>query len=303
MRRVQAPRLVWAVLAVIAATLGAVLPARADNMVITYSAAGVTAPDFSSNSTTGICYNTTVCDYGLENFSGWSGGSPYTSAFKDGGTGTYNQPTGVSFSGTYAVGANTNTSGTTDAWVHSAQNQYGGLNGNGYPELFGNGSTTAPANYTLSLSAGGVPGTNYFGIWISALDPYNDLKIFDGNTVIAEFNSTTLQAKLGNCASPSTNLYCGNPTTQFKGQDSGELFVYVNVFDLSNYITKVEFFDSGSTGFESTNHAVAYVNPIHVTGTVVQVPEPSTLALLVPTLLALGGLRRLDGYAPSVSRA
>lgn len=283
------------------ATGGGALAARADAIDITYSPAGVYAPNFSSTSSAGICYNTTVCDYGLENFSGWTGGSPYTSAFKDAGTGTYNQPTGVSFTGSYTVGANTTTSGTTDAWVAATQNQYGGVNSTHYPELFGNASTTAPANYNLSLATTGAPGANYFGIWISALDPYNDLKIFDGTTVIAEFTSASLQAKLGNCTSPSTNLYCGNPTTQFKGQDSGELFVYVNVFDLSGYITNVEFFDSGSTGFESSNHAVAYANPVHVTGTVL-VSEPASATIVAAAVLALLPLRRRR-YAASVSRA
>lgn len=286
---------------VLLAMVAAATPALADNIAITYSPAGVYAPNFSSTSSAGICYNTTVCNYGLENFSGWPGGSPYASTFNDAGTGTYNQPGGVAFNGNYTVGANTGTTGSSGAWVPAAQNQYGGVNGTNYPELFGNGSSTTPANYNLSLATTGVPGANYFGIWISALDAFNNLKLYDGTTMIADFTATTLQAKLGNCTSPSTNLYCGNPTTQFKGQDSGELFVYVNVFDLSGFITNVQFNDTGSSGFESSNHAVAYANPIHVTGAVL-IPEPGSAGLIATAVLGLLQRRRRR-YASSVSSA
>jgi hypothetical protein len=270
------------------------IPAHADNVVITYSPAKQTAPNFSSTSPSGICYQTTTCDYGQENFTGWSGSSVFNSTFKDAGSGTFNQPNGVSFSGTFTAGTGT-TTGSGGEWISVAQNEYGGVNNQNYPELYGptasqvtHAGTASTATYTLTLSSTGVPGINYFGVWISALDANNNLTIYDGSTVVAQFNSAVLEALLGSCPGSPANAYCGNPTTQFSGQDSNELFAYVNVFDLTGYITSVTFSNAAGTGFESTNDVVAYADPIHVTGT--PIPEPASLSVLG---LATGLLLRI----------
>jgi PEP-CTERM motif len=265
--------------------------ALADNVVITYSPAGETAPEF-----TNICNNigSNRCYYGLENFTGFTISSPgvFSSNFTDGAS---QLPiSGGSFSGQYTVGTGTSY-GSGKAWVNKPQDQYGGVNGKPYPELFGCttslGCTSgATATYTLSLSrSGSIPGVNYFGIWISALDASNELTIYSGDTVIAYFDSSVLQRALGSCT--GANPYCGNPTTQFKGQDPGELFVYVNIYDLSGYITKVVFQNGNSgTGFESSDHAVAYGDPLTVVGT--PIPEPGTLAVLGVGFAGLAAARR-----------
>jgi len=277
------------VVGVLGLLMAMIAPAFADKVVITYSGAKTTAPSFGA-----ICAGITSCDYGMENFTGWTGSSVFNSTFKDGGAGTYNQPTGVTFSGAYSAGTGT-TTGAGGEWISQTQNQFGGVNGQNYPELFGNAAPqvtkpgTGTATYNLALSSAGVPGINYFGIWISALDAYNNLVVYAGTTVVAQFNSQILLAQLGACPGSPANPFCGNPTPQFLGQDSGELFVYVNIYDLNGFITNVSFTNGGSTGFESSNHAVAYLSQVNPVGTVV--PEPGTLGLVAVGLLGLAKVR------------
>ncbi len=273
-----------------------VAPTLADTVQITYSSAGQTGPDTAS-----VCAGAAVCDYGLENFSAWTGSSVFVSHYNDAGAGTYSTQPGVSFTGTYTAGPNTST-GSGGEWIKQPQNIYGGVSGP-YPELYGPqavGQGNGTASYLLTLAAAGVPGINYFGLWISALDPYNNLTIYDGSSVVAQFNSANLLAQLGSCPG---SAYCGNPTAANKGADSGELFAFVNVFDLSGYITNVTFSNNGSSGFESTNDAVAYINPVHAFGTVVttqNVPEPGTFGILAIALAALIAVKRRQ---PAFGRA
>lgn len=276
-----------------AALCGALLctvssPANADVVAISYSPPGEQSANFAE-----LCSNTTHCFYGTEDFSTWTGGN-FTSSFT---TGANSIPTGVTFTGVYQATDNT----TGSQWLSEQQNEYGGTDGANYPELYGPGAKTGPAgqtqtSYTLDLSATGLPAgksINYFGVWISALDPYNDLKIYNTqDQLIAEFDSSSLLAALGTC--DTSNPYCGNPTSNFLGQDPNELFVFVNVYDLTGGIGSVQFFNSGGTGFESTNDTVAYIDPIHVFGTTLSTttaPEPASLTILGAAIGALAGLR------------
>jgi hypothetical protein len=51
------------------------------------------------------------------------------------------------------------------------------------------------------------------------------------------------------------------------------------VFDLTGYITSVSFTNSSQSGFESDNHAVAYVTPLQTVGK--DVPEPASLTVFL----------------------
>jgi hypothetical protein len=280
----------WAKAAAFAlVTVGAIAgPAHADSIAITYSPAGQVQGDFAA-----LCAHATTCDYGTENFANWTGGD-FTSSFT---TGAHSLAGGAMFTGQYSALDGT----TTSQWVPMPQNQYGGVNGLQYPELFGPGALPGPPGqtesaYQITLTATGLPGgvgPNYFGVWISALDPFNDLQIYNtSNQLIAEFNSPTLISALGGCTS-GPNSDCANPTPQFACYDPNELFAFVNVFDLNGSIGKVVLYDSGASGFESDNDTVACISPISLFGTSLPTPiaEPMTLSLLASSAIGLAMLR------------
>ena len=261
--------------------------ATAGPITASYLAAGVQTPDFSAT-----CGSATSCYYGTEAFTNWAGGD-FTSTFQTGGNFTAN----TYIRGVYTANGDTN-------WSKSPANQYGGANGTSpYPELFGN---TSPGDaYVIRLStSANIPGVNYFGIWISALDASNNLQFYSNGKLLYSFGVTDLQTALGTCN--GSNAYCGNPTTPFKGQNSGEAYAYVNFFDTVGYFDTVVLYNTTSSGFESSNHAVAYINPLVVSGTtfaapdrppsaaanakfagIVAIPEPATVMVVFTALLVL----------------
>ena len=262
--------------------------ASAGPITASYLAAGVQSPNFSTT-----CGSATSCYYGTEAFTNWAG-SDFTSTFQ---TGTSNFTASTYIKGVYTSNGDPN-------WSKSAANQYGGANGTSpYPELFGN---TSPGDaYVIRLStSANIPGVNYFGIWISALDASNNLQFYSGGKLLYSFGVTDLQSALGSCS--TSNAYCGNPTTPFKGQNSGEAYAYVNFFDTVGYFDTVVLYNTTSSGFESSNHAVGYINPIVASGTtfattdhppsaaanakfagIVAIPEPATAAVVLTAIVVL----------------
>jgi len=238
---------------------------RADTIVATYDAAGVQAPTAAT-----LCGTSAKCDIDEETFTGWGGAVPYTSTYATvvdnigGLTGTF---TGV-YSGSLTESTNA---------------EYGGAGGSGnYP-------TVSNASYTLTLThSGTIPGVNYFGMWMSALDSGNQLQFYNGNTVVYAFTAAQIIATMGACPS-ATNPYCGNPNNQ---QDPGEQFAFLNIYDESGYFTKIVVTETNGGGFESDNHTVGYISTIKPVGTTYYTPEPRPLVLLSFGILALTGLRR-----------
>ena len=263
--------------------------ASAGPITPTYLAATVQNPNFTTT-----CGTATSCFYGTETFSNWAGGN-FTSTFK---TGTSNFSATDYINGAYTAGGNAN-------WTKAAADQYGGSAGTTpYPELFGK-STIADA-YTIILThSASIPGVNYFGIWLTALDAKNNIQFYNNGQLIYTFGSTDLQAALGACS--ISNLYCSNPTIPFKGQNPSEIYAYVNFFDTVGYFDQVVLYTANGPGFESSNHTVAYINPVVANGTtfnapdrppttavstrlgslVVNVPEPATPILVVTALIVL----------------
>lgn len=119
------------------------------------------------------------------------------------------------------------------------------------------------AGYTLELSTDGVPGVNYFGFWLSALDAHNQLDFYQGNVKIASYKPEDLIKKLGSCGASdkATKPHCGNPNN-VKNKNFVQQYAFVNFYYTGGYFNKVKFYQSGTGGYESDNHTVAYCSNI-----------------------------------------
>ena len=148
--------------------------------------------------------------------------------------------TGGIITGTYSSGL-----------VVSPADQYGGAGGTGnYANAVGGTS-----GYSISLATNGVPGVNYFGYWLSALDGGNQAVFYRGGVEVGSYTPPDLVAAVGACN--GANAYCGNPNAPFLGNDSGEPFAFVNFVDTSGYFDEVRIFESPSVGnYELDNHTV-----------------------------------------------
>lgn len=248
--------------AVLLAVLGAP-SGRADAaIIVTLGAPGAEFANFTGPN--GVCSTlpNSTCVYGSEIFSGWAGG-PFTSGLA---TGEHSFPAGTAITGTYsgAISRDTNSS-------------YGGAYGTEpYP------SARGTSQYTLSLSTIGIPGINYFGVWITAMDASNKLTLFSNGTAIFNFISSDLRAAINALANPGG--YFGHPDN---GRDSQEPFAYVNIFDTDGFFDAVSFTNNGGSNFESSNHAAGYFNPPNVNGTTVTITTNTVQSVAEPAALAL----------------
>ncbi len=166
------------------AMLGALLighAAKADVFAVTYGAPTVQTPAAI------VVGNANVL--GTETFNALPLGS---------GGFTTDYGTGGKITGTYSSGA-----------VISPADQYGGAGGIGkYANAIG-----GSAGYTISLATNGVPGVNYFGYWLSALDGGNQAVFYRGGVQVGTYTPADLVAALGPCS--GANPYCGNPNAAF----------------------------------------------------------------------------------------
>ena len=128
----------------------------------------------------------------------------------------------------------------------------------------------------------------YFGLWISAADKFNQIAFYHGSTEVAALTGT------GALLSALPSTYNGNPTADFKGQDSGEKYVFVNFYaqTAQDEFDKIVLTNAPGSGtiFESDNHTFSTTLQAPTSGGTElsvpsAVPEPSSLALL-----GLGGL-------------
>ncbi len=168
----------------------------------------------------------------------------------------------------------------------SGADLYGGAGGAGNYIV-----TFAASGYTLDLRHGdSIPGLNYFGMQLSALDAGNMLEFRRNNETIYTYTPNMLIKSLGSCK--DGNAYCGNPSEPT--QNAGQQYAFINFFDTNGYFDQVRFQQIGGGGFESDNHTVGYRPPSSDTSTrfaFISVPEPISLGMLGTGLLCLGVLR------------
>jgi hypothetical protein len=245
-------RLGWVLGLVLVAVVS---PARADVITVSYGAAGVQTPSQV------VLQNATTI--GTETF-----------ATRASGTFTTTYGTGGVITGTYR--------GATIA----PADQFGGAGGTGnYVDALAN-----TAGYTISLTTSGVPGVNYFGYWLSALDAGNQIVFKRAGTTVGSYSPSDLMSALGACS--GSNPYCGNPTTNFRGQDGTEPFAFVNFVDVSGFFDEIDVYENPSVGnYETDNHTVAYcATPTAcVNGTAI--PEPISLSLAGAGLVGVALLK------------
>lgn len=258
-------------LATIAAFLAFLIPtAFADQIVQTYLAGKVEAPPNTQLAQHGPTVSPV---FGTETFDTRPlGGLPIVSNF---GTGTVIVGT---FSGTYTV---------------SAANQYGGAGGGG---RFISTTSSSPGLNVKLTHSGAIPGINYFGLAISALDAGNTVVLKRNGTTVITYAPVDLIKAVGAC--PNTNNpYCGNPVT---GLNGNEQYAFVNFFDRDNYFDEIVLTETGG-GYESDNFTFGYVDTNFIFGTSTNVPEPGSLPIVLAGLLGVAAATQLARRRPGAS--
>jgi hypothetical protein len=242
-------------------------PAGATTMTVTYGNAGAQSAD-----TTNLCVGTTTCAVGVENFD-----SRTTAQLTGGFTSNFVNSGGITITGTYSADS---TAQSGSNLINSSANQYGGAGLVGsYPQLFA-------GSYTITLASSGVPGVNYFGLWISALDAQNSLSFYSGNNLLLAFTPTQMLAAI-NARSDKASYY-GNPNNMTL--NSNEPYAFVNFFATGGTFDRVVFSNAGGTAFESDNHTVAYRTPSPIIGN--DIPAPWSISVMTSALAGLGWARR-----------
>ncbi len=222
-----------------------------------------------------------------------------TATFSAGGVETFEAMPAQTYPQSFTTSFGTSGAGSTIKGVYSSVNgngvqintadQYGGAGGTGnYAVAFSN------TPYSLSLTTDVAGGVNYFGFWLSALDKGNTVTLSDANNnALFTFNPKDVINAINTTSNPSE--YYGNPTDNFKGQNSGEPYVFINFFDTTGSFSKVTFSEVNfGGGYESDNHTVGHYLTMGQGTTVpltlsvtAGVPEPATWTMMI---LGVGGV-------------
>ena len=216
----------------LAAALTAAGVARADTFDLNYEAPGV------ENSTA------TFSEVGVETFNNLSAGmqSSFTADFGN-----------TDITGTY--------SGSNGVQINNAD-QYGGAGGTGkYAAAFNSDP------YTLTLNK----QVNYFGYWLSALDPGNVVTFYNNGVQVGQVTPDEVSA-----VTKLNSAYYGNPNANFNGEDAGEPFAFINFYDTTGTFNEIRFSEAPAFGggYESDNQTVGLFTKESTASAVVEAPLP-----------------------------
>ena len=223
--------------------------ARADTFVLNYE-----APD-AVNSTA------TFSVMGVESFDSLPIGvsSGFTTDFGTNGaiTGTYSGPNGVQI---------------------NAADEFGGAGGVGNYIV---GFINDPYTLTLSSDPTKDPnGINYFGYWLSALDPGNIVTFYNNGVEVGQVTPADVAA-----ITSLNPAYYGNPNGGWlHGKNSDEPYVFINFYDTTGTFNQVTFTEGPNYGggYESDNQTVGFYTSMS------GVPEPATWAMMLVGFACLG---------------
>ncbi|RBP17199.1 hypothetical protein DFR50_10384 [Roseiarcus fermentans] len=194
--------------------------------------------------------------------------------------------TGMNASFTAAFGATGITgtySGPNGVQINSAD-QYGGAGGTGKYAVAFNSDP-----YTLTLNQ----NVNYFGYWLSALDAGNVVTFYANGVQVGQVSPGQVTA-----VTQLNKAYYGNPNANFKGQDSGESFAFINFYDTTGSFNQIQFSEAPTFGggYESDNQTVGVFTKESAASAVVEAPLPllgsSPIAVLVLAGAFLAAQRR-----------
>ena len=167
-----------------------------------------------------------------------------------------------------------------------ANDQYGG---NGTGNYVG-----VPVGGTLTATF--AAPVQYFGLYITALDANNALKIYT-STGIVDFSASVLTNILPNNATSTvtaidgtlynTNQYYGQPTTNL---NPTEPYAYVSFFATAGTtISQVVLSQTTSAIFETDNYSIRTTAPT-VNTTLVLIPEPGVNGMFLVGALSVGSV-------------
>jgi len=218
---------------------------------------------------------------------------------------------GVNFVDAYSSHAYTATYDSLRVYKYGSSTKTAGA---GYTGNFASNFTTgAPDGVNLATTnltftdrtqGGTAAGVKYFGLFFSSLDPNNQLTIYNGTTIVAQFTMSNIPTLLKNNSS-----YIGGPYNQY-----GAFFNFYA--DGSEQFTRIRFTQLGGGGLETDNHTFRIPDALQRTGTGVNlsglnvtggsvqtVPEPSPFlgSLLLSTAfvgLSFWAARRKSMLSP-----